>query len=421
MILKIKVKTIKFSTIVRIILLLIVLIDISFFYLLNLPKSFGNYKYLYITIVIIVLCSACCFNTKIKRCTFKYRSFLKYYTPFLLVALILMLFYSQVVYTSQSLVQAFIAEYYFLIILLVYPIIYIMNIDNGYDKIFRMLNAVTFLWYIVMIFQSILYNGTGDLFLKGYFMTDRVVIRSGIRIFSSTLGNIMILYNFNAFYNNYKKKKDLLFYLMMFVLGMYCLLVIQQTRMYTIAIIISLLFLIFSTNKLNTKVIINVLVLSIALLILIQSKSLSVFFTSFTDGKIDTTNVRIDAITYFKGYIIKNPIFGMGLVSYGGNYNSILRGFDGSYYLDDLGFIGLLTKTGFFALSIYVVLIFRFIYIYRRICKKNSCKENGFLLSLLTFLIISSISIIITDPVRIIALPFIFAIFEYKYIQIISK
>ncbi len=107
-------------------------------------------------------------------------------------------------YPEQSLMRTLIGDsghYKMLLILLVYPLVYICWERGGTRVLFRILNTFAAILYITMTIQFFSYGINGKIYFPAYFANGRVPLYNGtLKIHLNWLTNIMILYNFYMYH-----------------------------------------------------------------------------------------------------------------------------------------------------------------------------------------------------------------------------
>lgn len=397
--------------------IILFLFDLNFFYLVKLPPwlLLINSKSSKILIVVMGIVMSVWYSFKSKKFNKEYR----YYWIYLIITLIsviIVIISSQSTYYKQGLNSTWKIASSLLIVFLSIPILYLF--ENGYniDDLFKYLNIIVMIWYIVVIFQYFTYRKNGHFFLIDYFSSDEFRIRNNsIRLTLFSLGNIAILYNFNEIYVKKKSISKKIWNLIILVAGLFCVFFVQQTRMFYIVDCVGVMIIILASSNKPHKVIWNLMLIGFVFLLL--SDYISRLFNSFIAGddvyNYNSSVVRQYANIYFFQSFLKNPWFALGFVS-DGVYPYIAHGPALIYNMSDVGFIGLLAQTGLFALFIYVMPIIRCTVIIIKIIHRKLLNQNTLLFSLYVYMLVSSISLMMTTPSYAILLPVIYAYFEFE-------
>ena len=227
----------------------------------------------------------------------------------------------------------------------------------------------------------------------------------------------MILYNFYQIY--YCKKKSFTRILLFFV-GIFELISIQQTRAYTLVVLVDILVMILleknTTNKLVKKIIIVVLVIGI----LLQTDIAANFIQSLstTGEEAGSTIGRQYSIAYYLSMFRKHFPLGMGFPN-NDKYGYILHHQVQYYttYTDDVGIIGQLGIWGMLLIPIFIVPIVRMIAIIIKVKKRNDSSSFVWLTAILVYVIVTSGTLMILDSYRIMLMPIIIALMEFENIK----
>ena len=381
---------------------------------------FNRVYLVYIAFAMIILCSFFCRNA---MQTIKNNRFLVIYIICVLLITIAGIIYTRFTY-GQNFTKSLGVSYPYFMVLYAIPILCIY-IDKGNDPIgFELLNIFALIWYIMCFAQVLLYP---RIIIPGYFSSElnpAAYFRDGsLRIDLQLYGNFMIVYNFQGFYVKGNNKKHRLFHLFMTALGLYELIFIQQTRMYTLAILCCFLVIVLLDKSNNVNGFARkILVLILGIGALFQTSLISNIINSIisTNSALSaSTTARMYSIEYYFSYYLKHPIFGMSFPN-GTDYFSIVHGPIGYASFDDVGVVGQLARLGIFVIIVYLVLMIRYLRILIRV-KRYLPNENFMLcLSFYMYLLFTSFSLIFLDPQRCLLYPLSLAFFEYENIIISS-
>lgn len=335
-----------------------ILLWYQLFYLIAFPQSIDNIlkidnfmpivSFISLFLLIILLVTK---NKIIK----KYNDFFSY-IYWLIFAVLLLVVYSILKYPEQSIFTTFKIGISFLVIIFSVPVLLMLEKSKYTVLVWKIINLVAFLWYMVIIIQTIYYSKYG-LFLFDfwtYFQRYFNQGQYGLRISLHALGNIMVLYNLVNLY--YKRGLIKFWHMMNFIVGISALIFIQQTRALYVYLAICIMCIILK-NK-NKKLISKITIMFFIIYVLIFTDFIPSFISSFSiygDNSI-STEARIYSIQYYFMCFLRNPIFGNGLADgYEESvYAFIEHGPLGIAYYSDIGFIGLLANTGIFSLVILV-------------------------------------------------------------------
>ena len=412
---------IRISRIFNAICCLILLLDFNFFYIFKLPSWLFaiNSKSNKFLIVILILLMALCVLFFRQKSVAQYKYLIRYSLILFLVVFFLC-FYTSIRYDAQGINSTIRIANAYLIPLIGIPIVYIYEKEGSINSLIRFIEYLTFFWYAIAVLQFVVYSLSGKVFLYDFFGNEgTVALRNNtIRLTMFTFGNIFVLYHFGKIVSsNYSTHKS--WHLLNFIMGLFCVFFIQKTRMFYLVDVLGLIVILyFSGNRKRSKIR-NMLFLFLTIGYLIFSGTIQEFFNSIFYGnevyRFNSTEVRLDAVAYYIGYFFKNPVFGMGLVS-DGKYPIIVHGPFLEYYFSDVGFVGVLAQTGLFSLFIYIMPIFRMVYVAIKIVHRRMGDSYFFQLAMTVFFLAGSVSIPFTHPAY--AVGFAFAI---AYTEIINK
>lgn len=412
--------TIKVKNIILFGVALVILTDLCFWYLVDIPNIFtsfiGKEQKNMVVILSIGLFLFCI--QKNGRSKNKYSSkFIKYYTICAVSAFFVLGIYSALIYINQDIFAGFRLSAYLLVILLAYPLFWIFNKYQGYDRVLKVVNYIYFIWYLIVLVQSILYAANGTIICQYMFTRKYYSLRyDKLRMSLNILGNFMILYNFYLVIQRKKRFRKKIFNIIQIVLGMYCLFNIQMTRIYQISILVSMAIILITNERKLGKRILILLIGIVGIGAIASTGVISTFLDSFAlDGDLGgSTLERFNAYYYYFEKIMANPILGFAF-PHPDYYAAVEHGVRNAYYISDTGIVGSAAQLGIFVVPLYIGLLIRMIYICYKINKKGEYEINSLLFGILTFMLICIATLSILIPATIIFVPFVVAIFEYSY------
>lgn len=403
-----------------VVLLVIILVDINFWGIFTWSGFMKNILYenrsKWIAILAIIL--ALLYSNSNK----KLFSYINKYLIALCISVCIMWIYALVKYQDQRFITTYGRGAHYLFLFLIIPLLYIVYSEQSLDGIMGFTNAVTIIMYVVILFVSLFYECFGKLLFS--YATTEVITRNGkLYIGAGPFAGIITIYNLYILLFNKKENSHRTFWAAIEVfLFIANFLFVEQSRVYEVVMLFSIgILLFYSTQNLKHKILMIFFILfGIGLY----------YYFGIIDNFIQTFNVvgensgstlaRMGGYKYYFNQFIKNPIFGIGFAGENeyynlvhGNGDFILRGKIVRYRYSDVGIAGLLAQTGIFSIIIYVIPIVRMIFITGKIKRNGERKVFGFLCSMLGYLLISSLTLIITDQERILAYPLIIVIFEY--------
>lgn len=422
---KIKIKRLKFSVITLMLIIVIYFVlDYQFFFLIALPEWLSFLKNNQMNILVGIFGLFACFFCYIKFVRYNpklYNKELKFSVICGLLWFVLVL-YSIILYPNQPvrLTVGFHATllYYFWII----PFLAMFDASDQEDTVFKILNVIALVWYLIVIYQHFAYELSGTVVFNMQELissSTRDVERSyGIRISLKSVGNIMILYNFDAFFNKRKKGFKRIQDLIMLLLGVYCLIIIQQTRAMIFVVVCSIAVIaIMGADKLKSKTTVFALGL-IAIGVLFYTGILGNFFESFSLSTSNAnrygTSIRLGAFAYYVKCFFDNPLLGNGFTS-DYFYPNIQHSSSGMFFYSDVGLIGLLGEVGITAIVFYLYPLYRGIKTSFTAITIGERGKYSFMIGLCCYLILSSITLIITATNLMAAFPIIIAYIEKCY------
>lgn len=142
---------------------------------------------------------------------------------------------------------------------------------------------------------------------------------------------------------------------------------------------------------------------------------LNTFFNTFSVDNVESgsnTSIRLEAIAYYMGYILKCPLTGQGFINAANSTELyvLLRGLGGHFYYDDIGMIGTASRFGVPGFVFQLLLLSFFWKTQNAIGDK---KERIFLIGLMSYYLLSMISLSMFDTQRIFVLAITLAVFDY--------
>ncbi len=391
------------------IIVVLILLYMNFFYLI---EGFGYVDHLYWPFILVV-CAVLAIYVDPKSYILyrRYSRFINSYTIGAIVSLFIVYIGTLIVY-GQSLTRTFREVFPYSMFLIAIPMVIYIVRNNTTNCLINILNTIALFWYLLIILQQLLYLKGDTIIFSSSFEYEG---RNGIRMSLSCIGNLAIIINCHQLLF-VKKKNRGKFSKLICVLGLYALIVIQQTRALTFAILLCIFIMILlDSRKQINKFLRKWLLLIAAVTLVMSTGAFDSFLESFskTGELAHSTIVREEAIDYYISIFKSNPLFGFGFVGVA-DFNSLIRGPYGSYFLNDVGIFGQLAKLGIFIVPIYVWPVIRFIKIAYQ-TKQSGYYESFVLLTVLcVYILVTSVSVIMIDSARSIGMPIYIALFEYQ-------
>lgn len=349
-----------------------------------------------------------------------YKKQMHQYTTFIIMMFVIVAFFTALTYPSQEIADILRTGGRFLYPIYAIPIIWIFERDGGTKNFLNIINCIAVGWWLLSIIQSICYSQTGTLLFSfmDYFGSDINVRNDNLRVGSLAFGSIMMLYNFIRFYTRQVKGWKRLAAFLEFAVGLYCVIVIQQTRVMTLICFICLALVLLIYGKTLQKRFTGFFIVLFIGVFLVSTSSISDFFSTFSSEDYEGSSIARDyALEYFWDVFLNNPLIGFGWNS----NSSITHGLLGIAYTSDVGIVGMLAEIGLFTIPFYIVPIIRMVMIIKRYGLRKMIRDNPFLIILIVYLLGTTATLIITDRGRCFGFPLIIALFEYYYMHANDK
>lgn len=343
---------------------------------------------------------------------------------FILYALSVICFISllSMILYNESIIDVFTVNYYYLIMLLFFPIVRFFDNDNGVEKIANTIIVLSLLYCTVCNIQELIYLHSGKLILPGLYEDNYSFRDGGLRLTSNCLNQFAFIFICSKLWTSKHKEKKYLWFCALY--EVFTQLYSYHTRTSQIIYVFILCFSYFISKRSN-KLLRLLIIISVSA-IAIQFFDIGAFVETFSINSVKGTGLstlnRIGAVTFFLKRFIHNPLIGNGFIRESNiEFLSILHGGSTSYgistyYYSDVGMVGLLAETGLLGLSLYLIMIVFMIkkafYIYN-IKAIYTNYEATLSATIAFFWVITSLTMIVTDPERIIGAPISLAILYY--------
>lgn len=395
---------------------LAVLFDLSFFYLLKISTKIQTYRGFFVDAAGIISALIACTCCK-KSLSGKVR-FINRYAKVFTFAMLATAVYSIIAYPSQSFFQMLISMRYYLYFYLAYGLLVTLD-AYGIDGFMRRLNLTAVIWYVLMILQSAVYSQTGRLILN-YFSEDNVNVRVGIRIAMFVAGHVTMLYNYCVVLGYFKSSIKKPIALVSLGLGLYALIIVEQTRAHIIATLGAMLIMLLVGGGRKRMIFKRLCILAAAYAVIVASGYMtsmigSIFGTAETEIYGHYGQVRrFDEMAYYWRCFLENPFCGIGFATYGNAYDTVVRGPALEFFMNDVGFVGIVGQIGIFAFILYGWLIARFTKIVINM-KKCGYEYSPLFVGLYAYILLTSVSLIMFWSTTALLFPLSLAMFEYGY------
>ena len=405
----------------RFLVIVIFLANIMFFSLPGVASAissicgFSNKRLVVFLIIVLVFF---CFGTKYPRMIFKgecSRIAIYYICMYLLTFLISYLRYHDVG------LKTFLSNYYYFgAILLYFPLKYMLKNQNDYNWFVQMIIWIGSIYAIYMIAAKFMYSYSGRIIFDQ--TAQYVQQRNGSLRLARPASFICIstIFSFtkwikNSNTGNRVSKR----YLVLFIIGMFCLVWVTQTRIYQVAFLVSCAFTLAKVFDNKKKL---VLFLAIILCIPIFIGGVKEFYQSFYNVEnIWGTEIRLSGYTYFLSHMFDNYLCGIGMVL-GSSDKLLLTGgkIQYGYIVSDMGYCGFLGVFGILGVVLLFFLGRLFLRTKGKIEQRNLVKAYPEVVSLPILFCIMTWSLSFADPQRCLYLPIILAVYSFIESQVVN-
>ena len=338
----------------------------------------------------------------------------KYILEVICLVFLLQGFYT-VLFKNQDIISYITAISPMLAILLVRPL-YIAFIKN--HNFYDLLDIISFLMNIYMciiILNAFLININGNVLVNtDYFLQDFGMRSDRLRIMiDSPFQLIMPIYSFSMIIDRAKCKK---LHYFTFLIHTFALFYVTQTRILIVTFVITISIMIsMKIPQKKYKYILYVFVF-FTIVIGLSKGVFDSFFSSFSINNYEngsSTRTRLIELEIAIKNWLKNPILGTGITL---DYKMPMSqyGYRFIYNYTDLGLIGSISYMGISFIVLFIMPVVRHLRFITHVTKKyRQNKEFIIYIGLLTYICVSSFTILITDNFRIFGWPFVLAILEY--------
>ncbi len=204
-------------------------------------------------------------------------------------------------------------------------------------------------------------------------------------------------------------------HLLLFLIGIFDLIVIARTRSTTLIILVCLAAMVMMDTTTKRTLRQKILLCVFMLFLIFGTDVVSNFIDSFslTSKRAYSTTARLYAANYYMNYFIHHPLFGFGFADYIGHYN-LIHG-DGRAIMSDVGIFGQLAKYGLFLIPIYILPLIRSCRIMRKMWKDQHFKNKMLYLALTLYIVATTFNLIAIDQFRFLLWPVYLVIMEFGY------
>lgn len=349
------------------------------------------------------------------------RPYIKRINGILAITLLLLLieFAYTVQYTNLKFADVWNNFLPYLKILLVYPIIYLVEIYSE-DKIVKNIIIVTMIVLVYSTIVAMIYNLTGNNIDSNIITRDKAQRFGLVRLSSISLTWVCVLFSCTkALHEKEKRVRWRNFCVTIF--GFLFVFFINQGRACFMAVMVMLISMYLFMKRRSKKQIAIYTAFMITVILMGYNGVFSGFLETFSadySGSFtaNTTTIRLLQLETYNNMLQQMPLsywLGLGLRNTVEGYN--LVGERISYYFLDTGLLGDFFNMGIVLIIVYVYTVWRLI---AYIVSYRADKNAGFSFSVgaLSFLIVGAAGYSILPFNRIIALPIIWAFTEYYHV-----
>lgn len=399
-------------------IVVILLIEYRFFFLLPIPNMIQR-TMTYHNKVLLFLLSIFLF---VMYGMYRKKLLFSKYVYGYIMLISISAFYAYIKY-QPNLSEIILPMFAYLSLLLYFPLR--RYFKHHFSFFISTLTGMNIIANLLLLAQLILYRITFNVFMYIYefYNVGRVYTRDGdIRI--TYLGTIIsfscvISMGFLFFNKEEKKlyKNSKFIHIVNVVLSLAYFQLVSQTRMYVLVLIGTFVFLIYF--HINSKNIVFSMLKQVlfftGIIIVIYSTGVLDYLINLIIPFFDGSSVedgsyyaRMEALSYFSSVISRNPVFGNGLLSPDRSslYYNIITGPMGYAFYTDVGILGTTAQFGIPMLVWYVFLLKKIYYVYNK-------QKNKIIFSLLVFMMLSSGTLIVLDPQRIVFLTLALSVIDY--------
>lgn len=406
----------KYSTLLYWLVCLVILLDFPWDRLFSVPTSIYSINSTIAKLVILGI-SVLAFLLVVQKfgCVLTKYSFTSKFVCLTYAVALFVIICSTLIYEQQTILRTFKLGHQFFLIILAPCLLAVYENKKGLSKIIKLLNLYSLSWYLILILQSIVYLRSGNIFMGGINTEWTGFLNTGfLRISMIAVPNFMLVYNFSLVLE--KRARAINFILLL--LGIYCLLFVQQTRAYDVVIAGCFIAMYIAGSKNPTYALRNIIVVLMAAFVVYQTPYVQSLVGSFSSSSItaktaSNTN-RLYAYSYYWDCFLKNPLFGSGLAA-PEKYPTVTGGALGVASYSDCGIVAIAAQLGIGGLLIYALYVGRMIFITFKMAKKGMLTNNTFVIGITCYCILTAISLINMTVAFIILFPLCLSIMEYIY------
>lgn len=394
-------------------IVIILLFDVCFFDIPQIADYFyivNNYHNK-LALCLIVLVSTFYLISTRKIQIYKLNGYVKFILYYLFIVVVT--FIGSLLVYNQTIIEVLKNYYYYVVLLLFFVLRQLINNEKYYDCLINLIITIGVIYSLILIFAKLHYTRTGNMLLSQVLL---VVTHRNDTLRLMNISEIIPIASILSAAFALKKIKYRKRYIILCIICFVEIIYVSQTRMVELAILLSILLMLYLTSTKRKKILLLIVILFI--LIILYSPIMN-FVNSFSlTGDIAySTSIRIEAYRYFLKNCFNNFVFGVGFIN-SDKYNFIKFGPTGKYILSDLGYIGVIGVFGILGMLLIIGLFFLLLKQIKRLLIANMETYYPEVIIIISYLLISCCSLIFNDIQRVLYLPICFAILDYVDFEI---
>lgn len=402
-------KDLKKININSLIILIFLIFDVRFFYMINLPKYFGGDG---TNKMLLSLFGICVFIYYVIRHKFAAGEFGVYILGLYIILAAVSI--SSLIKLDYKITQVVWPLFPFINLLYYFILREILNNKRNFRFFLRMAETIWSILVLLFLAQRFMYLRSQTIFMKLGVMLPEYYFRHpelGFRIYNVFEGFnriFVILTAYIVFKNHFRKCK---FEMVYTLLGLLAILLVDGSRFYiaTVVLVIIIEFLLVNKERLRF----GAFLLLISGLLLGAAVGFKIYKSVNNDisedtgssyartGAVDYYLSEMKGTTFFFGFGIANPDEGDPLYK-------VIHGPDEIYHFDDIGLVGTFAKFGIFSVIWYILFLLKMIHLTINTDKKRKALSIGITVMAAVALITQSY----LDPQRILAMLFSMILLE---------
>lgn len=379
--------------------MLYLLLQTSFLYLLPMKPYYETISLALVVMLILVNLK------KINKHTYLYKKEVVIFIIFIIVDIV----FTHVKH-KQGLVYTLYASEHCFLILAYFLFSYYLKTKINAKKVEKIIIYFSLFLSTLFILQFILYN-KNLIFLSVPFTTRFEGIRINFTTIIPSLGALFALINLFDNKNKFSFRFGSL--VVLFTNVFYIIFICKVRTILLILIACSLIIWLILYRKKFWALMyfMSFFIFLVSIYIYYTQPDIFRNYISSINSDDASLTIRIDAIKYFYSQAANSPLFGIGLLyPIEGSFSSyIIKGSNLLFYSNDVGILGTMQNFGFTIIIWYIFLLVKMFRLSHRRIKDNNLASYGMLI---TYIFLTSFTLIITDKYRSFMLPIILALIE---------